>query len=244
MDESSLSRDEAQDMQPALAERLALVRSNVAQACRASGRAADSVTLIGVSKLKPVEMARAAFAAGLQDLGENYPQEAHKKAALLMGPRWHLIGNLQSNKVNMTCDFAGFVHSLDSLHIIQKMERRLNELQRTLPGLLQIRLGGESTKSGLDPEQVWPLLEQLALDPPQHLLLSGLMTIPPPAVNPEDNRKYFSQLRTILEKIIANRWPFWHGQELSMGMSADYEAAIKEGATMIRVGRAIFGARS
>lgn len=228
---------------PTVRTRLGQVREAVDRACVALGRDPNSVRLIGVTKTLSPEDIKPAIAAGLEDLGESYVQEAREKAARLPGVRWHLIGNLQRNKVNLAVDLFETIHSLDSASLIRRIDRRCGERGRNLPGLIQVRLGGEDTKSGVEPSEVFELLDELAPDPPKHLRLVGLMTIPPPSEDPSESRPYFQQLRRLLDEIVARGYPFWHGRELSMGMSDDYLVAVEEGATMIRVGRAIFGER-
>ncbi|HXE72991.1 MAG TPA: YggS family pyridoxal phosphate-dependent enzyme [Candidatus Nitrosotenuis sp.] len=228
----------------AVAVRLARVREQIDRLCVKLGRDPGSVRLIGVTKGHPPEAIKAAIEAGLEDLGENYVQEARDKAARLPGVRWHLIGSLQRNKVNLAVDLFEAIHSLDSASLIMRVEKRCQERNRNLPGLIQVRLGGEETKHGVDPDQLFALLDALAAHPPTRLRLVGLMTIPPPGVDPEASRPHFRRLRGLLEEVRARGYPFWCGSELSMGMSDDYLVAIEEGATMIRLGRAIFGERA
>ena len=170
-------------------------------------------------------------------------QEAQRKASQLSGVRWHLIGHLQHNKVNAAVRFADVIHSLDSAELIEHVDRACLAAGRSIEGLLQIRLGGEESKSGIDPEDLNALLEALSLNAPRSLRLVGLMTIPPPCAEAAESRRYFVMLRDILADISARGYSFWQGRELSMGMSCDYIEAIKAGATYIRVGRALFGER-
>ncbi len=223
--------------------RIGQIREAVDRACLAGGRDPNSVRLIGVTKTLSPEEVRPAIEAGLEDLGENYLQEARQKASRLPGARWHLIGHLQRNKVNLAVDLFETIHTLDSAPLIRRLDRRCGERGRNLPGLIQIRLGGEDTKHGVDPDELFDLLDELREDPPRFLRLVGLMTIPPPGPDPEASRPHFRYLRTLLERVLEQGYPFWHGRELSMGMSDDYLVAVEEGATMIRVGRAIFGER-
>lgn len=228
---------------PTVRSRIGQIRESLGRACVAMGRDPNSVRLIGVTKTLAPEQIRPAIEAGLEDLGESYVQEAREKAARLPGVRWHLIGHLQRNKVNLAVDLFEMIHSLDSASLVRRLDRRCGERGRNLPGLLQVRLGDEETKHGVEPGEVFDLLESLRADPPRHLRLVGLMTVPPPAPDPEENRPHFRRLRELLEKILEQGYPFWHGRELSMGMSDDYLVAVEEGATMIRVGRALFGER-
>ncbi len=224
--------------------KLASVREKIERACIENGREPGSVKIIGVTKTRSAEEIQPALDAGLDDLGENYVQEARQKAINLPGARWHMVGPLQRNKVNLAVDLFESVHSLNSLGLIKKLDARCANRNRKLWGLLQVRLGGGKSKKGFDPEGIFELLEQLKEEPPTSLRLVGLMTIPPPSDSPEDNRPYFRQLRELLEQIVERDYPFWSGQELSMGMSDDYLVAVEEGATMVRLGRILFGARS
>lgn len=223
--------------------RIGNLREAVDRACLKVGRDPNSVRLIGVTKTLPPEKIRPAIEAGLEDLGESYIQEAREKAARLPGVRWHLIGHLQRNKVNLAVDLFETIHTLDSVSLIQRLDRRCGERGRNLPCLIQVRMGGEETKHGVDPGDLFELLEELRGAPPRHLRLVGLMTIPPPGPDAEASRPHFRLLRQMLERILKQGYPFWHGRELSMGMSDDYLVAVEEGATMIRAGRAIFGER-
>lgn len=227
-----------------LRQRLAEVRTKIARTCERCGRKPNSVKLIGVTKTLSAEDILPAIEYGLEDLGENYIQELRSKVNSLPAVNWHFIGHLQRNKARYAVESASVIHSLDSLAIIRAIDRHCCERGLERSGLLQIRLGGENTKSGLNPEELWPLLEELKSEPPRCLRLVGLMTVPPPACCPEDNRQYFRYLNKLLENVKSRYSSFWQGSELSMGMSGDYLVAIEEGATMVRVGRAIFGERS
>ncbi len=224
--------------------RLVQVRESIARACLNCGRDPNSVTLVGVSKTKPLCAIEAAAELGLQDFGENYVQEARLKAKCFPHLHWHLIGNIQKNKVNAAAEIATVIHSLDSAELIRRIDRGCAEKGRTVSGLIQVRLGHEDTKSGIDPEDIFSLLEELKTADLRCLRLVGLMTIPPPVTSPEHNRPHFRRLRELLEEIKTRHYGFWLGSELSMGMSGDYQVAIEEGATYVRVGRAIFGSRS
>lgn len=228
---------------PPLQARLAEVRENIDRTCIQIGRDPASVRVIGVTKTRTAEEIKPALEAGLDDLGENYVQEARQKAAQLPGARWHMIGPLQRNKVNLAVDLFEGIHSLNNAGLIRKLDGRCGERNRRMWGLLQIRLGGEKSKRGLDPDQALALLEELKSDPPQTLRLTGLMTIPPPAEKAEENRPHFRRLKELLDEIVARGYDFWTGTELSMGMSDDYLVAVEEGATMVRLGRIIFGER-
>lgn len=220
------------------------MRELIQRTCIEKGREPSSVRLVAVTKTRTAEEVKLALDAGVDDLAENYIQEAREKARKLPGARWHMIGNLQKNKVNLAVDLFEVIHSLDSVGLIKRLDKRCQDRHRRLTGLLQVNLSGEKTKYGLNRVGVFDLLDELATDPPEYLRLSGLMTIPPPVNSPEENRPYFRQLRELLDEIVARNYSFWHGRELSMGMSDDFLVAIEEGATMIRLGRRLFGDRS
>lgn len=210
------------------------VRERIARAAERAGRRAEDVLLVGVSKTVDVERIRAAVAAGLRALGENRVQEARTKVAVL-GRRvsWHLIGHLQTNKVRDALELFDLVHSLDRLDLARECDRRARQRGRPMEALVQVNVGGEASKGGFEPDALAGALDALAaLD---HVRVRGLMTIPPAVERAEDARAWFRALATLGKR---------HGLEaLSMGMSADFEVAIEEGATMVRVGTAIFGPR-
>lgn len=215
---------------------LEAIRSRIAAACARAGRDPGTVRLLGVAKTFPAERVAELVAAGLADVGENYVQEARAKRPAVGPCTWHLIGPLQRNKVNQALQLFDWIHTVDRPELVRALDERL---QRPLTALLQVRLGDEQSKHGLDPGEVLPMLLGLAQDPPRSLKLSGLMTIPAQ----DDTREYFRHLRELLAEIRAHGFPFWDGAELSMGMSDDFEAAIEEGATVVRIGRALFGNR-
>jgi hypothetical protein len=219
---------------PDIATNLASVRERIARAAERGGRRPGDVLLVGVSKTVDIERIRQAVAAGLPALGENRVQEAKEKIAVLGRPvPWHLIGHLQTNKVRDALALFDLIHSLDRLELARECDRRARQRGRALEALVQVNVGGEASKGGFEPEQLAAALEEIArLD---HLRVRGLMTIPPPVERGEDARAWFRVLAGLAKR---------HGlAELSMGMSADFEVAIEEGATMVRVGTAIFGPR-
>ena len=228
----------------ALAERLANVRDRIDAAARRVNRAADQITLIAISKTHPTETLRAGLNSGLTDFGENRVQEAEGKIIELgrKAARWHLVGHLQSNKARRAVKLFDVIHSLDSADLAQRLESMcLAERIEELLGLIQIDLGGEQTKTGIAPRELTGLLD--ALSDCQRLRLVGLMTLPPYFENPECARPYFKTLRELRDELqLQGRFGERTG-ELSMGMSHDFEIAIEEGATMVRIGRAIFGTR-
>jgi pyridoxal phosphate enzyme (YggS family) len=236
-------------MSDTLKGRLARVRERMATAAARGGRTAEGLTLVAVSKRKPLAAIVEAYDAGQRDFGENYGQELLSKAEQLAdreGIRWHYIGHLQTNKVKQLVgprpaagSGAGvaLLHGVDRAKLIREIDKRAAAAEATVALLIQVNISGEDTKSGCHPDELGELLS--AVDDAGHLRLSGLMTMPPPVADPELARGWFQQLRELRDRHGgAQRLP-----ELSMGMSQDFEVAIEEGATMVRVGTAIFGAR-
>ncbi len=222
----------------AIAGRLETLHERMAQACQQAGRQPGEVTLIGVTKTFPLETVAAALEAGLRDLGENRAQELAAKAAATPPDacRWHMIGHLQRNKARIVVQRAFMFHALDSLRLADALERRAQEEGRILPCLVQVNISGEATKSGVEPADAHDVLE--ALTSRDHLRIKGLMTLAAPAADPEKVRPQFREMRRLFD---AASMPGM--MMLSMGMSNDFEVAIEEGATHIRVGSAIFGPR-
>jgi pyridoxal phosphate enzyme (YggS family) len=224
-----------------IARNLEAIRRRVETAARRAGRAPESVTLIGVSKTVPVERIREAAEAGLVDLGENRVQEAREKIPLLPETiRWHLVGHLQGNKARPAAELFRVVHSVDSVGILRRLERAAGEFGRSIEALVQVELGEEETKFGVSEEGLDEILE--AAGECRSIRVRGLMILPPYEEDPEKMRPYFRRLRDLREAAAA-RHPGLALEELSMGMSEDFEVAIEEGATMVRVGRALFGER-
>ena len=227
-----------------ITERVAAVRDRIARAAARVSRSADEVTLVAVSKTHPAEAVRDAFAAGLRHFGENKVQEADGKLGTLAdlhtaGARWHLVGHLQSNKVARAAALFDCVHSVDSYKVAERLQRAADEEGRVIEALVQVDLAGEATKTGLEPQQLMPLLEQVRGF--RAVRVIGLMVLPPLADDPEAARPYFRRLRGLRDKALAQG--LLHGRALSMGMSHDMEVAIEEGATLVRVGTALFGDR-
>ncbi|QDE89580.1 YggS family pyridoxal phosphate enzyme [Myxococcus xanthus] len=223
-------------MSGSVAERLAAVRERVAAACARAGRPMESVTLVAVSKLKPADLIREAYAAGQRDFGENYAQELRDKAAELAdleGVRWHAIGALQTNKVKYVARAAGAFHALDRLEVARELSKR-REGAPPLPVYVEVNVGGEATKSGLAPDALGAFLDEVRALP--GLQAVGLMALPPPTEEEARARADFQALRELARV---------HGLPgLSMGTTHDFEWAIEEGATVVRVGTAIFGERA
>jgi len=230
----------------ALGVRLAGVRARVEEAARRAGRDPREVTLVGVSKTHPAALVGEAFAAGLSDFGENRVQEAEGKIeelkASAAGARWHLIGHLQSNKARKAARLFDLVHTVDSAALAGRLERACEEDGRgRLDVLLQIDLAGEPTKNGAREEELPEILR--ALEGCARVRCRGLMTLPPYFDEVERVRPYFRRLRELRDRLRAGGLFGDSAGELSMGMSHDFEAAVEEGATLVRVGTAIFGER-
>lgn len=229
-----------------IAENIAQVRERIAAAARRSGRNPGEITLMGVSKTFPAKSIREAYTAGLRIFGENRVQEFTGKADALRDlpdAEWHLIGHLQTNKATKAAELFDAVDSLDSTRMAEKLNAFAQSAGKTLSVLIEINVGGESAKSGLAPNS--SELEQILLGAPRwaNLNIRGLMTVPPYTEDPEGARPYFRQLRQIRDSIVARALPKVGMSALSMGMSHDFEVAIEEGATCVRVGTAIFGGR-
>lgn len=222
------------------AENLYVVQTAIAESERISRRAAGAVELVAVSKTHPPELVRQAFEAGQLLFGENKVQEAKAKIPELPARlRWHLIGHLQSNKIRQALPLFEMFHGVDSVELLEEIQRIAADLGLFPRVLLQVNVAGESSKFGFVPEKLLSEFERIARA--KRIQIEGLMTIPPLSANPEDSRKYFvllRQLRDRMEKEFRLSLP-----HLSMGMSSDYRVAVEEGATLVRVGTAIFGER-
>lgn len=223
-----------------IAARLAAVRQRIAAAARAAGRDPGEVRLVGVSKRQPAEAVRAALDAGLRDFGENFVQEALDKMNALgeTAARWHFIGALQSNKTAVVAERFDWVHSVDRLKLARRLSAQRPEGLAPLKLCVQVNIGDEQSKSGVAPAETAALAREIAALP--RLALRGLMAVPPPESDPGRQRAWCRQLAELYAALRAGGLPL---DTLSMGMSADLEAAIAEGATLVRIGTAIFGAR-
>ena len=225
------------------------ILDRIVAAARTSDRTPDAVRLVVVTKTQPLEIVEAAIEAGVRIFGENYPEEGVQKIEALSaqsGVEWHMIGHVQSRKARLVADHFALLHSLDSLKLAHRLDRFSAERQRLLPVLLEFNTGGEESKSGWNAfdESRWneflPEIAQL-LDLP-NLRVHGLMTMPPLGTDPEESRRFFRRLRRLRDHLAA-QFPQADWSELSMGTSADFEVAVEEGATLVRVGTAIIGAR-
>lgn len=226
-----------------IAARVRAILSNVRTAAEQSGRDPSCVRLVAATKTVSVERIREGVEAGLSLLGENRVQEALPKIeALAQAPvRWHFIGHLQRRKVRSIIGLFDLIHSVDSAELAHEIDRRAGEAGLIQDVLLEVNVGGESTKAGFRPDD---LVQQVAtLAPLTHLRIKGLMAIPPPTVEAESARPFFIQIRELAQAVAAETIPGVMMDELSMGMSNDYAVAVEEGATLVRVGSAIFGAR-
>ena len=225
-------------------ERIEHVRSRILQACSRCGREPAGVSLVAVSKTVEPDRIWQALARGVTILGENYIREAREKIPLIdnSGVSWHYIGHLQTNKAKYAAALFDMVHSLDSLPLAQALNREAKKNGRVLQVLVQVNVSGELTKSGCEPGDAAGLIAAAANL--QHLRVQGLMSMPPPADDPEQSRPFFTALRRLRDDIVRQLPGVGALPELSMGMSADFETAIEEGATLVRVGTLIFGERS
>ena len=230
-------------MYEGIPKRLAEVRERIADAAGRAGRKPEDVRLIAVSKTHPIDAVRAAAEAGQIDFGENKVQEALQKIAQSadMSIRWHLIGHLQSNKARKAAAAVGAIHAIDSVDLLKRVDQAALEAGRTVDVLIQVDLALEDTKYGA-PVDVVPAIVKAA-EGCTAARLTGLMLLPPLAEKPEDARPWFTRLRALRDELVEAGSPADRLRELSMGMSHDFEVAIAEGATMVRVGTAIFGER-
>lgn len=226
-----------------LREHLEEIESNIQGACARAGRSRESVRLIAVSKTQPVSAIEEAYALGLRDFGENKVKEMlGKEPQLPEDIRWHLIGHLQTNKVRQVLSKTVLIHSLDSLKLLDAVDFEAMKQRITVEGLLEVNVAEEESKFGFLPEELWGLMNRLCQY--KNLKIRGLMTVAPFTINQEDNRAVFRKLKEIS---IDTRWNTLDNISmdiLSMGMTGDYSVAIEEGATMIRVGTGLFGARN
>ena len=226
-----------------LQNNLIQVEQNIEEACRRAGRDRSEVTLIAVSKTKPAETLQEAYDLGVRVFGENKVQEmADKYEVLPKDIRWHLIGHLQRNKVKYIIDKAVLIHSVDSLRLAQTIEKEAKKHNLTAHILIEVNVAREESKFGIFPEDLEALVDEIAKLP--HIQVDGLMTIAPFVPDPEENRPVFRELRKLSVDISAKKVDNVNMSVLSMGMTNDYQVAIEEGATMVRVGTGIFGARN
>ena len=226
-----------------LKDQLEDVEARIQAACRRAGRSRDEVTLIAVSKTKPVETLREAYDLGVRVFGENKVQElTAKNEALPDDIHWHMIGHLQTNKVKYIIDKVDLIHSVDSLKLAETIEKEAEKHALTADILVEVNVAQEESKFGLKTEEVIPFIEKISGF--SHVNVRGLMTIAPFVENPEENRSIFADLHQLSVDISNKNIDNVNVSILSMGMTNDYEVAVEEGATMVRVGTGIFGARN
>ena len=223
-------------------DNMKLVQKKIAEACDRSGRDLQEVTLIAVSKTKPVSALGEAYQSGMRDFGENKVQELVEKAEILPKDiRWHMIGHLQRNKVKYIVDKVYLIHSVDSLRLAEEISKEAVKKNVTVDILVEVNVAEEETKFGSTVEEASELVGQMAVLP--GIRVNGLMTIAPYVENPEENRKYFSKLKQLAVDIEHKNIDNVSMRVLSMGMTGDYEVAVEEGASYVRVGTGIFGER-
>ena len=230
-----------------IAQRLAQIQGRAAAACERAGRGVQDVTILAATKTRSVARVEEAVAAGITHVGENYVQELlAKKEKLDHAGRtqvgWHVVGHLQRNKVKQVVSFCHLIHSVDSLRLAQEISTRAGRVGRRQPVLIEVNVSDEESKFGATVEATAELAAQIVrLD---NVELQGLMTMPPYSDDPEDSRPHFQKLRALAEQLLERGLPPLTMQHLSMGMSGDYEVAVEEGATIVRVGTALFGPRT
>ena len=226
-----------------LKENLANVREKINIACKKVGRNPDEVTLVAVSKMKPLEDIETLLETGQMEYGENYVQELCDKYEKISRPvHWHMIGHLQTNKVKYIIDKTVLIHSVDSVHLAKQIEKEAEKRNLTAQILIQVNIAEEETKFGLDTEELLQIIMEISKFP--HVHIRGLMTSAPFVADPEENRCYFKKLHELFVDIGKKNIDNVTMDILSMGMTNDYEVAIEEGATMVRVGTGIFGERN
>lgn len=224
-----------------IADNISDIRQEITKTCMKLGKQTEEIHLIAVTKTIEPERINEAIACGITDIGENKVQEVMDKYGLVSPVNWHMIGHLQTNKVKYIIDKVKLIHSLDRISLAEEIQKRAERINRSIDVLIQVNIGQEETKSGIEPESVHDFIE--ALQTFSHIRVKGLMTVAPYEENPEKVRIYFKAMREIFEKIRAKNLSGIEMKYLSMGMTNDYKVAIEEGANMIRIGTAIFGSR-
>ncbi len=223
-------------------ENIRAIKQKIAAAAGRAGRRPEEIKLMAITKTVPDELVRQAVAAGVDMIGENYVQDAQRRIEKVATTiPWHFTGHLQTNKARYAVRLFSMIHSLDRIDLARELDRRAGEARRKIEVLIEVNIGGEKTKSGVRAENLIPLIRETA--DLAHLSIRGLMTIPPWSADPRETRPFFRELRQLRDSIIKENIPNVEMAELSMGMSDDFETAVEEGATIIRIGRAIFGPR-
>jgi len=230
-------------MNELIKEQIELIRQRIAQAARKSGRPASDVRLMAVTKTVEDRRIMEAIAAGVDMLGENYVQEARRKIDLMgKSIAWHLIGHLQTNKAKYAVRLFNMIHSLDRMELALELDKRSRMAGVVTSVLVEVNISGEETKRGVAHRDALALIREVSKL--EHLSIQGLMTMPPWFDDPEEARPVFAALRDLRDRVAREKFPHVEMRELSMGMSQDYEVAVEEGATIVRLGRSIFGERS
>ncbi len=217
------------------------IRQEIADTCKKLGKKPEEVQLIAVTKTIEPERINEAIANGITDIGENKVQEIMDKYTLVSPINWHMIGHLQTNKVKYIIDKVKLIHSLDRISLAEEIQKRAERINRAVDVLVQVNIGQEETKSGIEPDEVYDFVA--ALRSFSYIQVKGLMTVAPYKEDPEEVRPYFNTMKEVFERIRAKNLPGIEMKYLSMGMTNDYKVAIEEGANIIRVGTAIFGSR-
>jgi hypothetical protein len=229
-------------MNASIEEQIGMIRQRIAGAVRRSGRPASAVRLMAVTKTVDDGRIMQAVAAGVNLIGENYVQEARRKVEVMgKSIEWHLIGHLQTNKAKYAVRLFDLIHSLDRIELARELDRRSRMAGVVTKALVEVNISGEETKRGVALQDALPLIREVSIL--ENLSIQGLMTMPPWFDDPRDARPFFVALRELKEKVAAEKLPRVEMRELSMGMSQDYEVAVEEGATIVRIGRGIFGER-
>jgi len=229
-------------MSELIKEQIDMIRQRVAEAARKSGRSASDVRLMAVTKTVDDRRIMEAIAAGVDMVGENYVQEARRKIELMgKSIEWHLIGHLQTNKAKYAVRLFNMIHSLDRLDLALELDKRSRLAGVVMPALIEVNISGEETKRGVPHRDALALIREVSAL--ENLSVQGLMTMPPWFDDPEQARPFFASLRELRDRVAREGFPRVEMRELSMGMSQDYEVAVEEGATIVRVGRSIFGER-
>lgn len=218
------------------------IENNIIEVCKISNRKPDEITLIAVSKTKPVEMIKEVYGLGIRNFGENKVQELKEKYNLLPKDiKWHMIGHLQTNKVKDIIDKVHLIHSVDSIHLAEVIEKEAAKKDIIINILLEVNVSGEESKYGIKAEELKKVIEEISKF--SHIKIKGLMTVAPYTINSEENREFFSKLRELSIEIKEKNIYNVDMEILSMGMTNDYIVAIEEGSTMVRIGTGIFGER-
>jgi len=229
-------------MSTIIKEQINIIRQRIAEAARRSGRRASDVRFMAVTKTVDDRRIMQAIDAGVDMIGENYVQEARRKIELMgKSVQWHLIGHLQTNKAKYAVRLFDMIHSLDRIELARELDRRSRMADVVTKVLIEVNISGEETKRGITHQNALPLIREVSAL--ENLSVQGLMTMPPWFDDPQEARPFFVALRELRERVVAENLPRVQMRELSMGMSQDYEVAVEEGATIVRIGRSIFGER-